>query len=368
MSLVPERVIRSHIEPEGAYHRSEPDTGGHPPVRLDWNESPFGLSPKAQRAYDEFQTGNIYPTIDQAPLREALARYLDVPVERIIVGAGLDDVINTLAMTIIDPGDELIIQEPTFGVYRSLFELHNARVTNVPLGPAPNFALPVDEIIAATSNRTKLILICNPNNPTGTLFTRDDIVRIIESSNCLVAIDEAYAEFSGVSHTDLAREYDNVITLRTMSKFAGLAGFRVGYGVFPEALMPWVRRASPAFFNVSAPAAAVAIASLDDLDHLRANAGEIISERNRLAAALSELDDVEVYPSATNFLLVSLPTDDATHYVNALASHGLLVRGYREPGLRHCIRISIGLPEHHDQLISILANELSSAEREASRT
>lgn len=359
MPLSPSRVIRRHIEPEGAYHRDEPDTGGKEPVRLNWNESPFGLSPKAQAAFDAFRTGNTYPEIDQAPLRAAFGRYLDVDPDRIIVGAGLDDVINTLAMTIAEPGTEVIISEPTFGVYRDLFELHGATVTDVPLGPAPNFAFPVDAIIDATSDRTRLVLICNPNNPTGTLFSRDDIVRVIESVDCLVAIDEAYAEFAGVDHTDLALTYDNVITLRTMSKFAGLAGFRVGYGVFPEALMPWFRRAAPAFYNVSAPAAAVAIASLDDLDHLRANAARIIAERKRLAEALDALPGVHVSPSATNFLLVELPVDDARPVVEALAREGLLVRGYGSGDLRHCIRISIGLPEHHDRLIDIVQRELT---------
>ncbi len=354
MAFSAARIIRKHIAPESAYHRSEPDTGGHVPVRLDWNESPFGLSPKAQIAYDAFHTGNIYPAMDQAPLREALAVYLGAPADRIIVGAGLDDVFNTLAMTVIDPGTEVVISEPTFGVYRSLFELHGATVTNIPLGPAPDFALPVETIIGHVSERTRLVIICNPNNPTGTLFSRDEIVRVIESVDCLVAIDEAYAEFSGVSHTDLALQYDNVVTLRTMSKFAGLAGFRVGYGLFPEAMMPWFRRAAPAFFNVSAPAAEVAIASLQDLDHLRTNAAKIVAERDRLTNALSRLEGVTVYPSATNFLLVALPIDDASPYIDALASEGLLVRGYGDLELRHCIRISIGLPEHHDRLIDIV--------------
>jgi histidinol-phosphate aminotransferase len=358
MALSPSRVVRRHIEPEGAYHRDEPDTGEHEPVRLNWNESPFGLSPKAQVAFDAFRTGNVYPEIDQAPLRAAIGRYLDVDAGRVIVGAGLDDVINTLAMTIVDPGTEVIISEPTFGVYRSLFELHGATVTDIPLGPAPDFAFPADAIIDAVSDRTRLVLICNPNNPTGTLFAREDIVRVIEAVDCLVAIDEAYAEFAGVDHTDLAMTYDNVVTLRTMSKFAGLAGFRVGYGVFPEALMPWFRRAAPAFFNVSAPAAAVAIASLDDLDHLRGNAARIITERDRLSAALDALPGVRVYPSATNFVLVALPLDDARPVVEALAREGLLVRGYRDD-LKHCIRISIGLPEHHDRLIAITQRELA---------
>lgn len=360
MALTPSRVVRRHIEPEGAYHRDEPDTGGHEPIRLNWNESPFGLSPMAQAAFDSFRTGNVYPEIDQSSLRAAIGRYLDVDAGRVIVGAGLDDVINTLAMTIVEPGTEVIISEPTFGVYRSLFELHGAGVTDIHLGPAPDFAFPADAIIDAVSDRTRLVLICNPNNPTGTLFAREDIVRVVEAVDCLVAIDEAYAEFAGVDHTDLAMTYDNVVTLRTMSKFAGLAGFRVGYGVFPEALMPWFRRAAPAFFNISAPAAAVAIASLDDLDHLRGNAARIVVERNRLSAALDALPGVRVYPSATNFVLVALPLDDARTVVEAIAREGLLVRGYDDE-LKHCIRISIGLPEHHDRLVAVVQRVLARA-------
>jgi histidinol-phosphate aminotransferase len=359
MALVPSRVVRRQIQPEGAYHRDEPDTGGHEPVRLNWNESPFGLSPKAQAAFDAFRTGNTYPEIDQAPLREAIGRYLNVDHARVIAGAGLDDVINTLAMVIAEPGAEVIISEPTFGVYRDLFELHGASVTNIPLGPAPTFAFPADAIVDAAGERTRLVLICNPNNPTGTLFPRDDIVRVIEAVDCLVAIDEAYAEFAGIDHTDLALAYDNVITLRTMSKFAGLAGFRVGYGVFPEALMPWFRRAAPAFFNISAPAAAVAIASLGDLDHLRANTARLVAERDRLASALDAIPGVRVYPSATNFLLVALPVDDARPVLEALAGEGLLVRGYGDGDLKHCIRISIGLSEHHDRLIDVVQRELA---------
>ena len=181
-------------------------------------------------------------------------------------------------------------------------------------------------------------------------------MRVIESVDCLVAIDEAYAEFAGVDHTDLALTYDNVITLRTMSKFAGLAGFRVGYGIFPEALMPVpTRRAG--LFTTSQHRQAVAIASLDDLDHLRQRC-RIIAERERLAEHLT-LPGVHVSPSATNFLLVELPVDDARPVVEALARDGLLVRGYGSGDLRHCIRISIGLPEHHDRLIDIVQRELT---------
>ncbi len=360
MPLSPERVIRRHLEPFGSYDRHEPDTAGHEPIRLDWNESPFGLSPRAENTLRAFDSGHRYPAIDQAPLRKALGNYLGVESERVVAGAGLDDVLNTLATTIIEPGDEVIIHEPTFGVYRSLFSLHGADIVNVPLGPPPDFTLSVDQIIAAVSQDTKLVLLCNPNNPTGNLFPRDELVRIIESVSCPVAIDEAYTEFSGASHTDLARSYDHFITLRTMSKFAALAGFRVGYGVFPESLMPWSRRAAPAFFNISVPAAAVAIASLTDLDHLRANAERIIVERERLSRLLNEIPGVLAFPSATNFVLVSLPVEDASSIVTGLARHGLLVRNFRHPYLLNTIRISIGLPEHHDLLLDALRQELDS--------
>lgn len=360
MPLSPDRVIRRHIEPSTSYERYEPDTAGHAPIRLDWNESPFGLSPLAQDALRAFDTGNRYPAIDQAPLRHALGQYLGVDPERIIAGAGLDDVINTLATAIIEPGDEVVIHEPTFGVYRSLFGLHGAKVVDVPLGPPPDFALAVGDIIAKVNDRTKLVLLCNPNNPTGNLFLHEDVARIVESAACLVAIDEAYAEFAGTSHTDLALTHEHVITLRTMSKFAGLAGFRVGYGVFPESLMPWFRRAAPAFFNVSGPAAAVAIASLSDLNHLRANTERIVVERERLIRLSNEIPGVLAYPSATNFVLMALPVEDASSTVIGLARHGLLVRHFNHPHLRNAIRVSIGLPEHHDLLLNVLRHLLES--------
>lgn len=357
MTLTPSRIVRPHIWPADAYARHEPDTRGHEPIRLDWNESPWGLSPKAEAALRAFTTGNRYPAMDQAPLRDALGAYLGVDPSRVIAGAGLDDVIETLALTVIEPGDRVVIHEPTFGVYSSLFSLHGAEIVDVPLGPAPDFALDVDGIVAACKHdRTKLVILCNPNNPTGNLIPRDDIERIVTSVPCLVAIDEAYAEFSGTGHTDLALAHDTVVTLRTMSKFAGLAGFRVGYGVFPEVLMPWFRRAAPAFMNVSAPAAAVAIASLQDLDHLRANADRTIAERERLSAILNALPGVTAFPSATNFVLVDLPVVDAAPVVTALAQDGLLVRHFGHPSLRTCIRISLGLPEHHDRVVDVLTH------------
>lgn len=338
-------------------------------IRLDWNESPFGLSPKAQAVYDNFRTGNRYPDFSQVRLIQALAGYVGASPDRIIAGAGLDDVFTTTAITLIDPGDEVIISDPTFGVYRSLFGLHGAKIVDVPLSPAPDFALDADGIIAAVTERTKLIIICNPNNPTGTLFDMETIEAIVSGVPCVVAIDEAYAEFSGTTHLELADRYPNVILFRTMSKFAGLAGYRVGYGIFPRALLPWIRRAAPAFFNLSAISTEVAIASLDDLDHLRANVSLLLAERARLQRELNAMPGAQAFDSAANFLLVRLPVDDAAGVHHALARENIFVRHFPDPGygLQQYLRVTIGTPDQNDAFLHHLRTVLA-RERLSSKT
>jgi histidinol-phosphate aminotransferase len=356
VTFSPERIVRQHIRPVASYAPGVSPIDDPAAVRLDWNESPFGLSPKARQAYDAYRTGNRYPPIDQHDLIAALSRYIGVAPERIVAGAGLDDVFTTLAIATIDPGDEVIISTPTFGVYHSMFELHGAMVVDVPLGAAPGFTLDVDGVIAAITPNTKLVIVCNPNNPTGTLFDLADIERIVRSVDCLVAIDEAYAEFSGRSHLALANAHPNVVLFRTLSKFAGLAGYRVGYGIFPEALLPWIRRAAPAFHNVSAISAAVAVASLEDLDHLRANVHILIEERQRVRDALNAMGGVTAYASAANFLLFSLP-DDARSIFDALEARKVYVRRYGGR-LRDCLRVSVGRPEENSAFLDALADAL----------
>ncbi|MDQ3225630.1 MAG: histidinol-phosphate transaminase [Chloroflexota bacterium] len=358
MTFSPERIVRSHIKPIATYAPGVSPVDDPAAIRLDWNESPFGLSPQAQAVYRAYGTGNRYPTIDQHDLVAALARYIGVSADRVIAGAGLDDVFTTLAIATIETGDEVIISDPTFGLYRSLFELHGATVLDVPLGSAPDFSLDVDGIIAAANARTKLVIICNPNNPTGTLYGKDDIARIIAKVDCLVAIDEAYAEFSGASHLDLANRYPNVALFRTLSKFAGLAGYRVGYGVFPDALIPWIRRAAPAFLNVSAISAAIAVASLHDLDHLHANVDILIHERERMIEEMNNLPGVVAFDSAANFILFRLPMEETKAVTDHLESRKVYVRHYGG-FLANCLRVSVGLPRENTVFLDALREALA---------
>lgn len=347
--------VRSWITPAAGYTPGASELTDRPVVRLDWNESPYPLTPKAQEALENFPNSNRYPDYRQMPLREALGAYIGVAPERIVPGAGLDDVLNTIGMLFLEPGDEVIIAEPTFGVYRSLYALHGATITSIPLGPAPDFALDAQGIVNAVGERTKVIVLCNPNNPTGHIIPRESIEQVVENVSCPVLIDEAYAEFAGISHMDLADRHDHVIVLRTLSKFAGLAGLRVGYGVFPEALLPYLNRVMPAFANISLLASEIAIAALQDLDLLQARRDEIAAQRERVFLALNEMDGFTSYPSGTNFILFSTPLADSTPILQGLANRDVFIRKPGNAGLEHCLRVSIGTPDENTAFLDALA-------------
>lgn len=355
----PETLIRPTVRAVPTYAREAPPAAAPARVvRLDWNESPYGPSPKARAAVAAFAAFHRYPEIDARSLREALAQYLNAAVDQVVVGAGLDDVFQTLAALLIEPGDRVLISEPTFGLYRTLFSLHGAEVVDVPL--TTGFDLDVGTILAAIDQRTKLVVVCNPNNPTGNVFDRSLVERLAAEAPCLVAIDEAYAEFAGIAHLPLMDRHPNVAVFRTLSKFAGLAGMRVGYGVLPATLAPFVPAVMPAFGNVSAVAAAAAIASLDDLDYLEGIVARIVADRDRLVDALRRLRGVEPLPSATNFLLVRLPLPSALPVVRRLAEQGVHVRSFPRSttGLSNTLRVTIGTPEENAIFLAELTDAL----------
>jgi histidinol-phosphate aminotransferase len=344
----PAKLVRAAIHHLPVYSRQSPPE--HKPareVRLDWNESPYPPSPRALEALANFSTHNRYPEFDAWSLREALGRYAEASAEAIVAGAGLDNVIETFLFMLIEPGDRVIISQPTFMVYEVLVKAHAGEVVDIPL--RSDFSLDGSRILDAVDDRTKLIVICNPNNPTGNLFDARTVERIVMEAPCLVAIDEAYTEFAGATHRDLMECAPNLVILRTMSKFAGLAGMRVGYGIFPEGLIEYVTRVMPGFCNISGAASAAAIAALGDRDYNRAITSQIVADRDELAGLLWEIPGVEPMPSATNFLLVRLPVPNAGPVVRELANRGIYVRHFPNPafGIADCLRVSIGRPEEN---------------------
>lgn len=356
----PAHAVRGAVRDLPSYIPSRPQELPTRLIRLDMNESPYGPSPKARAALADFEATNRYPDFSQSRLVAALSGYTGVPTEQIIAGAGLDDVLTSLANLIIDAGDEVIISEPTFGVYRVIVSLRGGVTVNVPL--TTDFQLDPGAILQAVSERTKLIVICTPNNPTGNLLDETAIEHICATANCVVAIDEAYAEFAGTSHIPLMDRYRNVAVFRTLSKFAGLAGMRVGYGMFPRPMVPFLHHVTPPFHNISVASSVAAIASLEDLDYLKENVARIITDREALADQLRELPGVEPFPSETNFLLVRLSVENAGPIVAELARQGILVRHFGNPayGLVDCLRVSIGTTEENETFLIALASILAS--------
>ncbi len=355
----PSSLMREPVRAKSSYVPSPRDESRNDSViRLDMNESPYGPSPKAQAAIAAFVTTNRYPDFDQWELRDAIASYTGTTAEQVFCGAGCDDVLNMLAQAVLEPGDEIIISEPTFGVYRMQANLRGATTVNVPL--TSDFQLDVDGILGAVTDKTKYIIICTPNNPTGNQLQSADIQRIVDEAPCFVLIDEAYSEFAGTSYVGLVDKHPNVLVFRTMSKFAGLAGMRVGYGIVPKAVAPHFENIVQPCHNVSYVSSEAAIASLDDLDYLNGVVAQIVASRDELAANLREIPGVEPYPSATNFLLVKLPVEDGGPIVAELANRGILVRHFANPalGLGDCLRVTIGTTDENERFLRELANIL----------
>jgi histidinol-phosphate aminotransferase len=319
-------------------------------VKLDQNENPYGTALgvfDSLATYDHFHQ---YPDATQRVARERIGEYAGVPSDRVIVGNGSDEIIDMLFLLTLEPGDEVIVPMPTFGVYGARPPLHGGVVKTVER--KQNFDLDVDAILDAVTDRTKLIFLAHPNNPTGNLVTTQQLVRILRTG-ALVVVDEAYYEFSDNTLLPMLGEWENMVILRTFSKWAGLAGLRVGYGVFPEKLGEQMWKVKPPF-NVSVAGLKAIEAVLDDIDYLRETVSRIRVERGRLYRALRKLNFLEPYPSHGNYILCKVTRGNAHDVYQRLRRQGILVRSYRDPWLQDCIRISVGTPENTTTLLRAL--------------
>lgn len=334
---------------------------GLPPeaiVKLDANENPYGPSPRAIEALARYRYFHIYPDPEQHALREALSAYLGMPKAMILAGAGADELIDLIIRLFIGPGDGVINCPPTFGMYEFDAALQGGRVIAVPR--RDDFTVDVDAIEAVVQEsrrgqddlRPKLLFLTSPNNPDGSLLPEEALRRLLRLP-IVVVLDEAYVEFSGRSVVRWVRDYPNLIVLRTFSKWAGLAGLRVGYGVFPENIIRHLWKIKQPY-NVSVAATVAAIASLQDVEYLQANVAKIVAERARLTQVLAGFDFLRPYPSHANFILCRVVGWEARALKAALEARGVLVRHYNKPGLADCLRVSVGKPEQTDRLAEAL--------------
>lgn len=320
-------------------------------VKLDANENPYGCSPRAQNAVAEFNRYHIYPDSYGVELCEALERFLGVSRTQIALGNGSDELLDFLCRLLVSPGDKVVTAVPTFPMYRFNTASFGGQIVEVPRDE--NFEVQLEPLLAAIDDRTKMVMLATPNNPTGNPIAPEHVRRLLETG-AVVVVDEAYAEFAGFSYASWAKDYENIVVLRTFSKWAALAGLRVGYGVFHPNLIQHFWRIKPPY-NVNVAAQAAAVASLADVDYLMGNVRRIVAERERLSGELKKLPYLQVYPSAANYIYIKFLRGDALAVKKALEKRGVFVRYYDEAYLRGGFRITVGKPEHSEALLAGMA-------------
>ena len=313
-------------------------------LRFDTNTSPFVPSV----ALPANLTLNEYPDTSYRELVEEITRYTGFPAEQIVVGCGADEVLDMLTKVFLEPGSRAVLTRPSYGMYGVLTEMAGAEPLVVP--DRPGFERDVDGIITAARDAS-LVWLCNANNPTANLMPLADLERLAERVPCALVVDEAYFEFTGVTAAGLIARYPHVVVVRTLSKAFALAGLRVGYALCSPELAEVLNRVRPPN-SVGALPVAIGAAALRDLDGMRERVRLVLAEKERFAALLAPLVE-EVYPSATNFLLIR--ARDARRAVDSLLRAGLVVRDLStKAGLTGCLRPTVRLPEENDRFVEAL--------------
>jgi histidinol-phosphate aminotransferase len=327
-------------------------------IKLDANENPYGPLPAVREALGKLDFPHIYPDPESRALRKSLAEFTGVPAEFLLAGSGADELIDLLMRVMLEPDDCILSCPPTFGMYAFDAELNAARVIEVPRNT--DFSLDIDSICKAVeTHQPKILFVAIPNNPDGSLLEPKVIDELLDLP-LLVVLDEAYIEFAGenlgksLSRIEEAALRENLVVLRTFSKWAGLAGLRIGYGAFPEWLMPTLWKAKQPY-NVNVAASVAAQVSLTHVDELTTLVELIQNERQRLFESLQNIQYLEPYPSRSNFILCRVVERDAVQLKTRLAQeYGIFVRYFNKPGLHDHIRISVGRPQDTDALIKAL--------------
>jgi histidinol-phosphate aminotransferase len=325
------------------------------PIKLASNENPVGPSPRALAAMEAaVRETRLYPDLPSTALTKAIASHFGLQPENVVVGSGSDEIIYLLAMAYLDPGEEVILSTPPFATYALVAPLMNARLVAV---PARDFRHDLEAMAAAVTDRTKLIFISNPYNPTGTIVTRQEVDRLLGfvADRAIVVLDEAYCEYvESHDYPDslrYIREGRNVLALRTFSKVHALAGLRVGYGMGPAALVRWLVRVREPF-NVNSIAQAAALASLEDREQVERSVALNRQGKQYLYRQFGEMG-LSYVPTEANFIFVDLGMDSRVAF-DGLWQRGIAVRTGDIFGLTTYARVTIGTPEQNEQFVRAL--------------
>lgn len=356
------RLIRTCIEKIPPYIPGKPieeverEMGLSGVTKMASNENPLGPSKEVRQAITQaMEKVSYYPDANNFYLKEALAEELGVNSDQIIVGSGLDDVNRILAETILKTTDEVVIPQPTFSMYETVTVLMGAKPVLVPGNGLGN---DLSALTAAVTKKTKLIFVCNPNNPTGTIVKKDELKEFLKSlpRNILVVIDEAYSDFADdpdfPNGIDLLKEgFDNIIVYRTFSKIHGMAGLRLGFAVSDARLIQNMLKVKDPF-NVNLLAQAAGLAALKSKKHVLLSKELVQMGKRSFYKELDELG-IEYLPTQANFILINWGRDSKEIY-QFLLQNGIIVRPTHSFGLPNYFRVTFGTAEQNDRFFRVL--------------
>jgi histidinol-phosphate aminotransferase len=363
-------LVPEHIRALGSYTPGKPvrqaeRESGVRCIKLASNENPFGPSPKAVEAIRQAALeANYYPDNDTSELRLRLAELHGVQPEQTLVTNGSTSLLGIMARALLGPGKNAVTSEWSFIVYPIATKATGARFIQV---PTRNSGYDLDAIAAAVNNKTRLIFLANPNNPTGTMVDASAVDAFLDKlpDHVVIALDEAYSDFAadfaehrGVEYShsmDYVRQRKNVVVLRTFSKAHGLAGIRVGYGIGPAELMQAFNKLRTTF-SVSGVAEAAALAALGDTEHARMT---IENNRNGAEWLMKKLRELGLDPVPTwaNFIFFDAG-EQALPLAKRIQAEGVIVRPMHTWGIPTAVRVTIGMPEQNEMFIAALAKAL----------
>ena len=352
---------RARVQAMKEYH---PPLGSRDALRLDFNENTLACSPKVKEALAAFSMGALTRYPEREPVEAMVAARLGLKPEQVALTNGVDEAIHVLFEAFLEAGDELLLPVPTYTMYEVYASATDARMVTVQA--ADDLAFPFERLLDAIAPRTKVIAIANPNSPSGSVATREQLLELARRApQAVVLVDEAYFHFHGETMMDLVGTLPNLIVARTFSKAYGLAGLRLGLLAGPAELMRWVRRVlSP--YSVNSLALVCLKAALEDKAYLDWYVSEVLAARKEFEAALDHLG-IRRWPSRANFILVDIGARHAES-VRLMRAAGVLVRDRSsDPGCDGRVRITIGTREQMKQAVLAL-NEAMATLRSGDKT
>jgi histidinol-phosphate aminotransferase len=332
-------IPRARVQAMKEYH---PPLGNRDQLRLDFNENTFACSPKVREALSLISGGDLTRYPERGPVEALVAAYLGLAGAQVALTNGVDEAIHVLFETFLEAGDELLLPVPTYTMYEVYASATDASI--IPILAAEDLQFPCERLLAAITPRTKIIAIANPNSPSGSVATREQLVEIASHApHAVVLIDEAYFHFCGETVIELVGTMPNLFVARTFSKAYGLAGLRLGVLAGPVESMRWIRRVlSP--YSVNSLALACLPPALEDTAYLDWYVGEVLAARKEFEAALDAVG-LRSWPSRANFILVDIGPQH-TEFVRLMRGAGVLVRDRSaDPGCDGRVRITIGTRE-----------------------